>query len=185
MMKFKSQTNYNYQFVGKLNFFQSGNIIRKVKKITANEWDEYTFRQNTFAVHRHTKTIPIIFDEDFRMKEISYTKWYSSFETDLKKIQKIVSKKYGDGYINRCILTKLLSGRVISPHCDSGLALSLGKRIHIPLITNRNVEFSVDGEVKNMKRGEMWEINNTNKIHSVCNHGKDDRVHLILDYVLV
>ena len=29
----------------------------------------------------------------------------------------------------------------------------------------------------------MWEINNTNKIHSVENNSNQDRIHLIIDWI--
>ena len=38
-------------------------------------------------------------------------------------------------------------------------------------------------EEKNMKVGEMWEINNGNKSHAVYNNSDEDRVHLIFDYI--
>ena len=37
------------------------------------------------------------------------------------------------------------------------------KRFHIPLITNDKIFFTVDNETKNLKVGEMWEINNSKK----------------------
>ena len=33
-----------------------------------------------------------------------------------------------------------------------------------------------------MKPGEIWEINNDLKPHSVKNDGDDDRIHLLIDY---
>jgi hypothetical protein len=32
-----------------------------------------------------------------------------------------------------------------------------------------------------MKKGELWEINNDGKMHSVRNGGAEDRVHLLID----
>ena len=43
--------------------------------------------------------------------------------------------------------------------------------------------FTVGEEEKNMRVGEMWEINNNDKSHSVINGSDIDRVHLILDYI--
>ena len=40
--------------------------------------------------------------------------------------------------------------------------------------------FFVDGEKKNLKTGEIWEIDNT-KLHKVENLSNSDRVHLIVD----
>ena len=88
---------------------------------------------------------------------------------------------YGKGDIVRIIITKLKAKKQIDPHIDSGIGLELSKRVHIPIITNKNVFFYVGSEEKNMKRGEMWEINNQ-KLHYVKNESGEDRVHLIVDY---
>ena len=40
----------------------------------------------------------------------------------------------------------------------------------------------IDGEEKNLKEGEIWEISNVNKMHSVRNGGQKNRVHLLIDY---
>lgn len=173
--------NFNYQFVGKLNFFQRIKIIRKVKKISKLEWEEFDFRQKTFEAHKFTQTVPVIFDKNFQSTK---TKWYNLFKEELKHIENICIRHYGQGKIVRVILTKLPSHKEIPPHIDSGHLLEGIRRIHIPLISSKEVLFVVDNEVKNMKVGEMWEINNTNKIHSVRNHGKNDRVHMIIDYIL-
>ena len=55
-------------------------------------------------------------------------------------------------------------------------------RYHIPLKTNPYVVFTVGGEGRNLKEGEIWEIKNTEKIHSVYNKGFYDRIHLIVDW---
>ena len=54
------------------------------------------------------------------------------------------------------------------------------KRTHIPIITNSEVTFTVGGETKFLKEGEIWEINNT-KEHSVDNNSDIDRIHLLID----
>jgi len=50
-------------------------------------------------------------------------------------------------------------------------------------VTNDAVWFSVGSETINMREGQLYEINNR-RLHSVENKGSDDRVHLILDFVL-
>ena len=56
--------------------------------------------------------------------------------------------------------------------------------MHIPIITNKKVYFSVGEEKKNLKSGEMWEINNSKKSHAVKNNSKEDRIHLIIDWIV-
>ena len=40
----------------------------------------------------------------------------------------------------------------------------------------------VGDEIIQMKQGEIWEIDNANKVHSVNNDGNTDRIHLLIDY---
>jgi hypothetical protein len=49
-------------------------------------------------------------------------------------------------------------------------------------VTNEKCIFEVDNEEINMKMGEIWEIDNFNKEHSVVNNGDMDRIHLIVDW---
>ena len=56
-------------------------------------------------------------------------------------------------------------------------------RGHVAIQTNENCFFTVGDEKKNLRLGELWEINNDKKKHSVDNFGNNDRIHLIVDWV--
>ena len=56
-------------------------------------------------------------------------------------------------------------------------------RIHLPLITNDEVIFDVGESSMKMAEGELWEINNRRE-HAVANNSDNDRIHIILDYVI-
>ena len=61
----------------------------------------------------------------------------------------------------------------------------MSHRIHVPIKTNKNVLFSVDGEKRELNQGEIIEINNL-KDHFVENNDpNEDRIHLIMDFVTV
>jgi hypothetical protein len=62
-------------------------------------------------------------------------------------------------------------------------SLTHSHRVHLPVVTNDEVRFVVGGETVNLREGQLFEINNR-RMHSVHNDGAEDRVHLILDYVL-
>lgn len=80
-------------------------------------------------------------------------------------------------------LLKLETGAEIKPHRDHELGYEDGQfRLHIPIITNPDVEFILDGERIDMKPGECW-YTNVNLIHSVANKGNADRIHLVIDGV--
>ncbi len=56
-------------------------------------------------------------------------------------------------------------------------------RIHIPVETNSQVKFFLDGERVEMQEGEAWYLN-FNLKHRVENNSTTDRVHLVVDCVL-
>jgi hypothetical protein len=81
-------------------------------------------------------------------------------------------------------LLLLRAGSRILEHRDLNLGYEDGEvRIHIPILTNRDVDFIVDGERLDLLPGECWYIN-FNLPHSVHNRGATDRIHLVIDCVL-
>jgi len=78
-------------------------------------------------------------------------------------------------------LLQLAVGAEIKPHSDHCLGYEDGSfRLHIPIITNPEVEFILDGKRLIMNEGECWYID-ANFEHSVANKGKQDRIHLVID----
>jgi hypothetical protein len=78
-------------------------------------------------------------------------------------------------------LLRLAPGSVIREHRDRGAAYADGfLRLHIPITTNDQTRFVVDGEALPMRPGEFWYAN-FSLVHSVRNEGATDRVHLIID----
>jgi hypothetical protein len=81
-------------------------------------------------------------------------------------------------------------GGELSRHTDQvdpylGVADGTMMRLHIPVITNPNMEFtswSMHGvkNVVNMKEGELWYLD-IRKPHMAVNNGDDTRIHLVVD----
>jgi quercetin dioxygenase-like cupin family protein len=106
------------------------------------------------------------------------------FKDELTKIEKYLLEQIGeDGYIFRAILVNLPAHKSIPPHIDSGKSLEIPRRLHIPIVTNPDCYFTVGSISKQMKEGEVWEINNDKRQHSVVNDGDTDRIHLIVDFI--
>jgi hypothetical protein len=157
--------------------------FKKILSENEFDWDEFDFRQNKFDVHKETKTIPIMFDESFEINKIK-TKHYNLFIQEIIKLQSHLKKIIDeDGFIFRAILVLLPAGKEITPHKDKGESLAIPRRIHIPIYTNQECLFTVGETTKNLKEGEIWEIDNSGKMHSVSNKGSEDRIHLIVDWV--
>ena len=159
------------------SFCYLGNVIVPSLPDELNlDWNKYTYRQKTHQVHQQTKTIPLIWDETLS-GEIKYHKWYPHFKDHLESIN------LGSlGYIQSAILIKLPAGKEIPPHLDSAPFFKKYSRIHMAIETNEDCLFTVGDETKNLKVGELWEIDNDNQQHSVVNRGQTDRVHLLIDF---
>jgi Aspartyl/Asparaginyl beta-hydroxylase. len=79
---------------------------------------------------------------------------------------------------------RLGTGAKILEHRDYKLGFEDGiARIHIPVRTNAQVEFRLNGKIVRMKEGEAWYLN-FNLPHSVVNGGGGERVHLVIDCIV-
>lgn len=93
-------------------------------------------------------------------------------------------KEILDGFLFKKTAVRLLRlavGAEIKPHKDYCLGYEDGSfRLHIPIITNSDVEFILDDTRLIMNEGECWYID-ANFTHSVANRGTMDRIHFVID----
>lgn len=78
-------------------------------------------------------------------------------------------------------LMRLDPGSRIKPHRDHDLDAALGQaRLHVPVTSNPDVAFWLNGSQVHMQPGEAWYLR-LSDTHSVDNHGSAARVHLVID----
>jgi hypothetical protein len=78
-------------------------------------------------------------------------------------------------------LMKLSAGSRIREHTDLDLAAEQGTaRLHIPIQTNDQVDFRLNGTRVVLREGECWYLRLSDP-HSVENRGNTDRIHLVID----
>lgn len=78
-------------------------------------------------------------------------------------------------------LMRLASGSVIKEHTDEGMRFEDGVvRIHVPILTNPDVEFYLNGSRVVLIAGSCWYLRLSDP-HRVTNRGETDRVHLVVD----
>lgn len=81
-------------------------------------------------------------------------------------------------------LMKLTAGSMIKEHSDMQLSAEDGcARLHIPIRTNADVNFMLNGSRVVMEEGECWYLRLSDP-HSVVNGGTSDRIHLVVDAVI-
>lgn len=70
----------------------------------------------------------------------------------------------------------------VPEHVDVGYYWRTHLRVHIPIVTDPAVSFTVGGEAVHMAAGECW-VFDTFQMHKVHNGGIAKRIHLVLDTV--
>lgn len=82
----------------------------------------------------------------------------------------------------RVRLLALQPGADIGTHVDEPAGERKEARLHLPITTNPEASFSVEGEEVTMGAGELWWFN-VGLPHSARNRGDSPRVHLVIDCV--
>lgn len=78
-------------------------------------------------------------------------------------------------------LMRLTPGSTIKTHIDGDLdADHEHVRFHVPVVTNPEVDFRLNGQRVVMEAGSAWYLRLSDP-HSVANRGTEDRVHLVVD----
>ena len=162
--------------------FDVKSIINRLAQIPQDAWGD-SDRAHQFEIHGQTQALLLVYDDDFRHCNPTTLDIYSQFENELKPLLDFIAEYFHhDGFVVRLIFAKLQGHGKIPRHADRAYSLLKCHRIHIPIITNDQVFFTVGGEQKVMCPGEMWEINNAT-FHAVDNRGDEDRIHMIIDWV--
>jgi len=108
-----------------------------------------------------------------------WAEWKGLLEPVLSQATAIYGYERGD--FPRVMLARMAPGGVIHPHRDQNPAAKWPHKIHVPLQTNDDVTFFVDGTGYHLAEGEAVEVNNMG-LHAVENRGTTDRIHLIFEY---
>jgi hypothetical protein len=121
----------------------------------------------------------------------SFRDWRNSFDQPLwddwkplvEPLLRAATEPYGyaHGAFPRVMLARMAPGGVIHPHRDENPAAKWPHKIHVPLQTNEDVTFYVDGVAYHFDEGEAVEVNNMG-LHAVENRGATHRIHLIFEY---
>ena len=183
----------NFRRIGSANVEP---IKAMIAELDSEQWENEAIRQQRYEAHRDTQAILLVHDSDFRHINPTRHPALKTFEPVIRPVLGItadffdqsprgieLTRQYGIAYFIRANLVRLLPGAAIAEHRDMNFTFTHSHRVHVPIITNDQVLFTVGSETLNIPEGEIYEINNR-RTHSVCNEGDEPRVHLILDYVL-
>lgn len=162
--------------------FDEDSLVSNLSALMQDHWMPHF---NTEGYQGDWKVIPL-FSLDGSLENIYANPGSTG---DLQETQALKASPYFREVINtfKCkVLTarllRLGAGAEIKPHTDHELGYENNNfRIHIPIVTNDQIQFVLDGQLLKMKPGECW-YTNVNYVHSVKNDSDTDRVHLVIDY---
>jgi hypothetical protein len=169
-----------YKVIGQYNV---SSLLEKLNKFSGEDWKLIEEKKTLFA-QEECDSIVLFNLPDHQNKvfnKLIVGKWLFLFNEEIKSVCDIISETYPNGEPKRIILNNLPAGKVIAEHPDRNYHLETCRRIHLPIITNKKVDFNVDREKIPMTVGVITEINN-NILHSVQNNSDKDRIHLLIDW---
>ena len=158
-------------------------LTDKVVSLAEEAWREDPRRQRDYDVHAQTQSIILLFCEGWPNVTVTHGNgWDLLAEEATPVMEGILSKHYPPGgTILRAMVTRLGPGCRISRHKDSHPSFTVAHRIHVPLVTNPEVEFIVGPERVPPRAHYAFELNNL-MFHQVTNCGERARIHFIFDY---
>jgi hypothetical protein len=178
---------WQYKHVGYLDPNTALSFKEKVQAFTKEEWSEFKGKK-IFKSQPESESIILKAVEDstspvYRGAGVDNKYLQNLFSKELNEIYKKIDETFQekDHVALRVQLVKLPARKNVLPHIDVGHIFRVTRRIHLPIITNQNVDFFIELEKVPMEEGRLIEINNQ-AIHCVFNQSDLDRVHLIIDW---
>ena len=171
--------------IRQLGAVEIGPLRKAVLAVPESVWEaENENKPNRFGALDATQHIIFRFVSNF-------TDWRQSYETPLwsewkSLLEPVLAQAtagfgYQRGAFPRVMLARMASGGVIHPHKDQNPAAKWPHKVHVPLVTNDEVTFYVEGTGYHLPEGQAVEVNNMG-VHGVANRGNTARIHLIFEY---
>lgn len=171
----------SWQFISNQIPFDISPIVEEVKNFSY-QWDLDTSRQDNNKTHSGTRMYSLRYIDYSWIESVTPT-WYDTNKLENEDLKNKIFNHLEDIYLGKVVRAEIVEmpgSHDIRTHVDGGTFLNIARRIHIPLITNENVFFTVFNKTINMSVGSWYEINNILP-HSVKNNSPSKRIHMILD----
>lgn len=160
-------------------------IISRLSRFSDTVWsNEDGTKPNNFACFRGTtRHIILRFpdgNEDVRQysDRPGWQLWKDLLQPLMEETAQ--SYRYKKPLYSKAMFARLEAGKCISPHIDATEINRRCHKIHIPLITNSEAKFYIEGDEFHLPAGEAYEVNNI-VTHWVTNDGDQDRIHFIFE----
>lgn len=167
------------------------NVAALLAEIDANPelWNVNADRLTKDGPHRETDDIWVRYRDPAELTgpesfaEPHFSVWYPAWEAlpSLRRIVFAFSALLESTHMGGILLTRIPAGGRVYPHHDRGTWHSEyhNAKVWIPLRANDQCFNRCEGEIVVMAPGEAWTFDNLTT-HSVENHGKTERIALIM-----
>ncbi len=155
-----------------------------VERFSERMWvQEDERKENDFFCFHHTRHVVLRFTRGNRDPRDHYASpAWDVFAPVLLPIMQRVIEPYGfekPGF-PKAMFARLEAGHEIDQHVDGAGSNLLTHKIHVPVVTNPDALFYVNGEPFHLEVGQAYEVNNVAP-HAVVNRGTEDRIHFIFE----
>jgi len=159
-------------------------ILAAMPEASAPLWDVAQFRQKMFKAHSVTRSIVFNWlDNNWHPGQPFIVLRADYLPAQLVSAASVFAaalEKRLNGKVAKLLLAELAPGGKVTEHKDAGPALVMVHRCHLPIVTNKDVSFFVDGKDYYLEPGIAYEFDNT-RPHAVHNRSDTRRVHLMCD----
>ncbi|MDP4486386.1 aspartyl/asparaginyl beta-hydroxylase domain-containing protein [Pseudoalteromonas piscicida] len=159
-------------------------LYKKVQ-LSSTKWDSInSAKPNNFQCFHSTEHIVFQFPKNLdNHLESYYTHQWENWKMTIQPLTDHVIKVYNyhNGRTARIMLAKLLPHSHIDLHIDQHVSADIPHKIHIPIITNKEVLFIEEDKGFHLSPKIAYEVNNK-IMHGVINKSDQARIHLIFDF---
>ena len=160
-------------------------IDNLLNRIDEEDWYVDDYRKSAHNMD-FTNSIPLIhshlcfLDPSLNaIKTIQKRPLYNKYENVLLPIVDVL-RKYYEFKFYAAFIARLMPNSIITSHRDCGAFLRTCHRVHVPLQTNKNVQYFIAGKSYYWEKGFVYEFDNTRR-HMVNNNSDQFRIHLIFN----
>lgn len=149
------------------------------------EWLKDTSRQEFYETHESTFAFEVMslpYGHNLEKAGVCTIKRKMLLQTAQDELASLISflEDLSKGKVVRAEFINMKPNSRVRFHKDRSDLLYVSRRFHVPIKTNDQVFFLSEKEYKNLKQGNLYELNNI-KYHSVLNQSSENRIHLIID----
>ncbi len=166
-----------------LGIYDCAALTQRVLALEEDAWAHDPRRQQDYDVHAETQSIILLFCKGWPKIQIERGSGWDQLAAEAVPVmEEVVHRNYAPhGTVLRAMMARLRPGCRIHRHKDKHPSFALSSRIHVPLVTNPDVEFIVGDQRVVTHANVAFELNNL-MYHQVTNNGDTSRIHFIFDY---